>query len=52
LLRRWPRPDTGVAMHVSYALQWYGLAATLVVLWLALNIKRVNKAEREAGCAE
>lgn len=52
LLRRWPRPDTGVAMHVSYALQWYGLAATLVVLWLALNIKRVNKAEREAGSAE
>jgi surfeit locus 1 family protein len=52
LLRRWPRPDTGVAMHVSYALQWHGLAATLVVLWLALNIKRVNKADREAGSAE
>ena len=40
LLRHWPRPDTGIAMHTSYALQWYGLAATIVVLWLAMNIKR------------
>lgn len=40
LIRDWPRPDTGAAMHVSYAMQWYGLAATLMVLWLALNLKR------------
>lgn len=40
LIRDWPRPDTGVATHVSYAMQWYGLAATLVVLWLVLNLKR------------
>lgn len=40
LVRHWPRPDTGVAMHQSYALQWYGLAATLAGLWLALNLKR------------
>jgi len=40
LIRDWPRPDTGVAMHVSYAMQWYGLAATLGVLWLVLNLKR------------
>ncbi len=40
LIRDWPRPDTGVSTHLSYALQWYGLAATLVVLWLVLNVKR------------
>ena len=40
LIRQWPRPDMGVATHLSYAMQWYGLAATLVVLWLALNVKR------------
>ena len=40
LIRVWPRLDTGVAMHVSYALQWYGLATTLMVLWLGLNLKR------------
>jgi len=43
LLRRWPRPDTGVATHVGYALQWYGLAATLAVLWLVLNLKRMKQ---------
>lgn len=40
LLRAWSRPDSGVSMHVSYAVQWYSLAATLVVLWLVLNVKR------------
>ena len=40
LLRDWPRPDAGVDMHRAYALQWYGLAATLVVLWLVLNVER------------
>lgn len=49
LLRRWPRPDTGVATHVAYALQWYGLAATLVVLWLVLNVRRVKPGTRPAA---
>jgi len=40
LRRSWPRPDTGVDTHVSYAFQWYSLAATLVVLWLIINIRR------------
>lgn len=43
LVRDWPRPDTGVATHVGYAFQWYSLASTLAVLWLALNIKRVPR---------
>jgi surfeit locus 1 family protein len=40
LRRSWPRPDTGVNSHVSYAFQWYSLAATLVVLWLIMNLRR------------
>lgn len=40
LQRSWPRPDTGVNTHVSYAVQWYSLAATLTVLWLIMNVKR------------
>lgn len=40
LRRDWPRPDTGVSMHLSYAFQWYSLATTLAVLWLVLNVKR------------
>jgi surfeit locus 1 family protein len=42
LKRDWPRPDSGVATHVGYALQWFGLAATLVGLWLVLNVRRVQ----------
>lgn len=41
LIRDWPRPDTGVTTHLSYAMQWYGLTATLIVLWLVLNVKRI-----------
>jgi surfeit locus 1 family protein len=44
LQRRWPRPDSGAAMHVSYAFQWYSLAATLLVLWLVLNVRRQGAA--------
>ena len=46
LARDWPRPDTGVSMHVSYAFQWYSLATTLAVLWLVLNVKRHRDDDR------
>jgi surfeit locus 1 family protein len=46
LVRDWPRPDTGVSMHVSYAVQWYSLATTLAVLWIVLNVKRHRKGDR------
>lgn len=45
LVRDWPRPDTGVDTHISYAIQWFGLAATIVVLWLVLNTKQIKKTE-------
>lgn len=40
LQRNWPRPDTGVSMHLGYAFQWYSLATTLAVLWVVMNVKR------------
>jgi surfeit locus 1 family protein len=40
LRRSWPRPDTGVSMHLGYAIQWYSLATTLAVLWVVMNVKR------------
>jgi surfeit locus 1 family protein len=40
LRRSWPRPDSGVDTHVSYAFQWYSLATTLVVLWVVMNVRR------------
>jgi len=42
LLREWPRPDAGVDMHKSYALQWYSLAALAVVLFVALSFRRAS----------
>jgi surfeit locus 1 family protein len=47
LVRDWPRPDTGVGTHISYAIQWFGLAAAIVVLWLVLNVKQENAAEEK-----
>jgi len=44
LVRDWPRADEGVAMHESYALQWYSLAGLSVVLLVALNLKREKSA--------
>ena len=41
LVRDWPRPDAGVAMHESYSLQWYAFAALTVILLLALSFRRV-----------
>ena len=36
------KPDTGVERHREYALTWFSLAATTLVLWIALNLKRVR----------
>jgi surfeit locus 1 family protein len=34
------KPDTGVERHREYALTWFSLAATTLVLWIVLNVKR------------
>jgi surfeit locus 1 family protein len=52
LQRSWPRPDTGVESHVSYAFQWYSLAATLVVLWLIINIRRFREGDASSSSSE
>ncbi|MHB1187292.1 SURF1 family protein [Thiobacillus sp.] len=49
LRRNWPRPDTGVDTHVSYAFQWYSLAATLAVLWLIMNVRRVRDGDASSS---
>jgi len=35
-------PDAGVAKHREYALTWFSLAATALVLWIVLNLKRAR----------
>jgi cytochrome oxidase assembly protein ShyY1 len=41
LVREWPSPDTGVAMHESYSLQWYSFAVATAVLFVVLSFRRV-----------
>jgi surfeit locus 1 family protein len=36
------RPDAGVAMHRQYEFTWFLLAATTLVLWLSLNVRRTR----------
>ncbi len=36
------RPDAGIAKHHEYALTWLALAITALVLWVALNLRRVR----------
>lgn len=36
------RPDAGAARHREYELTWFALATTAFVLWLVLNVKRVQ----------
>ncbi len=36
------RPDAGIAKHREYALTWLSLAVTALVLWIALNMKRLT----------
>ena len=52
LRRSWPRPDTGVESHVSYAFQWYSLAATLIVLWLIINTRRCRDGDASSSSSE
>ncbi len=33
------KPDAGRDKHIEYMLTWYSLAATLLVLWIGLNLK-------------
>lgn len=40
LARVWVRPDTGADKHRGYAFQWYALAITILILYVALSFKR------------
>lgn len=43
LVRNWPAPEDRVAMHESYALQWYGLTLLCAGLWLWFVVIRPGR---------
>lgn len=40
LVRVWTRPDTGADKHRGYAFQWYALATTIFIAYVAFGFKR------------
>ena len=42
LVRAWGRPDTGADKHRGYAFQWYALAATILISYVAFSFKRTS----------
>jgi surfeit locus 1 family protein len=48
LVREWSRPETGVDRHRAYALQWFGLCAAIIVIYVALNVRRAPHGQRPA----
>ena len=42
LARTWERLDRGVNIHRGYAVQWYSLAALILVLYVVLNFRNID----------
>ncbi len=42
-VRNWPVPGDKVSMHLGYAYQWFGFALTLLVIYIVLNVKKVER---------
>lgn len=46
--RDWqPTPEMGPATHLGYAVQWFGLAIALVVIYLVVNTRRMENLSRD-----
>jgi len=43
-VREWQAPGLSPLRHWSYAVQWWGFAATLFVIWLVLSTRKVPSA--------
>lgn len=44
LVRHWEPPEDRVAMHRSYAFQWFGMAAALVIFYLVASFRKEQQA--------
>jgi surfeit locus 1 family protein len=40
LIRQWTLPGSNEAMHLGYAFQWFALAATLLVIFIVVNLHK------------
>lgn len=40
LKREWGAPDLGIAKHYGYAFQWFALAATILIFYLLVHVRK------------
>ena len=40
LIRDWALPKLGIERHRAYALQWFSMAAVILILYVVLNVRR------------
>jgi surfeit locus 1 family protein len=45
LVRHWAPPEDRVAMHESYALQWFAMAAALLIFWMVASVRKRDVAD-------
>lgn len=48
LIRDWHKPDSGASKNIGYAVQWFSLAATTIIIFIVLNVKRRVKKIQQA----
>jgi surfeit locus 1 family protein len=41
-VREWQPPGMSPARHLAYAVQWWGFAVTLVIIWLVTSMRRTS----------
>lgn len=46
-VRDWPRPDERWERHLSYAFQWYGFAASAVLIWFVMGWRAPKGEQRD-----
>ena len=44
-VRDWKFVNMPPEKHISYAVQWFAMAAALLVIYLVVNLKRINRSE-------
>ena len=43
--RAWEMPDSGEDVHLAYAFQWFLLAITLLIIYIMVNLEKVQDSE-------
>ncbi|MDB5807954.1 MAG: hypothetical protein JWN94_76 [Betaproteobacteria bacterium] len=42
LVREWNPPDLGIDKHYAYAFQWFVMAAAILIIYVALNVRKAG----------